>query len=100
MQFSETYAFNFTGCQPTNGTIEGTVNEEGDPLNYVEHIQIFLTVRYAHRGFVRVQAVSPSGKYFKSRIALTIKVVLHKQTKHVLIGWGRDSINRKCGKRY
>lgn len=63
MQFSETYAFNFTGCRPTNGSnSQSTINEEGEPVNYVEHIQIFLTVRYNHRGLVRVQVISPSGE--------------------------------------
>ncbi|VUZ56328.1 unnamed protein product, partial [Hymenolepis diminuta] len=62
VQFSETYAFNFTGCRPTNGSnSQSTINEEGEPVNYVEHIQIFLTVRYNHRGLVRVQVISPSG---------------------------------------
>uniref|UniRef100_A0A5K3FW18 DDE Tnp4 domain-containing protein n=1 Tax=Mesocestoides corti TaxID=53468 RepID=A0A5K3FW18_MESCO len=66
--FSETYAFNFTGCRAASiSTLDGSqvpqhkIKEEGEPVAYIEHIQVFMTVRYAHRGLVRVRVVSPSG---------------------------------------
>ncbi|CDS42286.1 proprotein convertase subtilisin:kexin type 5 [Echinococcus multilocularis] len=61
--FSETYTFNFTGCRPflAADSSSGRINEEGEPIAFVEHIQVFMTVRYDHRGLVRVRVVSPSG---------------------------------------
>ncbi|VDK21054.1 unnamed protein product [Taenia asiatica] len=61
--FSETYTFNFTGCRPSLApdNSNGRINEEGEPIAFVEHIQVFMTVRYDHRGLVRVRVISPSG---------------------------------------
>lgn len=67
--FSEMYVFNFTGCQQS-GTEEfdgvsfrsyRKIAEEGEPVSYLEHVQVFMTVRYGHRGLVRVRVQSPSG---------------------------------------
>ncbi|KAL5110679.1 Proprotein convertase subtilisin/kexin type 5 [Taenia crassiceps] len=61
--FSETYTFNFTGCRPSLApkNSNGRIKEEGEPIAFVEHIQVFMTVRYDHRGLVRVRVISPSG---------------------------------------
>ncbi|BHF64329.1 hypothetical protein SprV_0200733200 [Sparganum proliferum] len=60
--FAEVYALNFTGCRPRPSSWPGDrVEEEGQPVVFLEHIQLFLNIEYSHRGLLRIILQSPSG---------------------------------------
>uniref|UniRef100_A0A0V0J8S6 Proprotein convertase subtilisin/kexin type 5 n=1 Tax=Schistocephalus solidus TaxID=70667 RepID=A0A0V0J8S6_SCHSO len=60
--FAEVYALNFTGCRPRPSSWPGDrIDEEGEPVVFLEHVQLFLNIAYGHRGLLRIVLQSPSG---------------------------------------
>lgn len=61
------FAFSFSNPYPLKGKFRVTLTlpvtgcEKTNAINYIEHVQVILTVQYSRRGDLKITIISPSG---------------------------------------
>ncbi|VDQ03522.1 unnamed protein product, partial [Trichobilharzia regenti] len=66
-KFNHTLFLNFSGCQPKTQDNESlnklnkSTSENGTPIRYLEHVQVYADIVYQRRGLLRLSVISPSG---------------------------------------
>ncbi|CAH8440725.1 unnamed protein product [Dicrocoelium dendriticum] len=66
--FNHTLALNFSGCVPPP-RLDGqsytdylhSRSEDGSPVRYLEHVQLYADIDYQRRGLLQITMISPSG---------------------------------------
>ncbi|RTG84802.1 proprotein convertase subtilisin/kexin type 6 [Schistosoma bovis] len=67
-KFNHTLFLNFSGCQPKSRNSDSSnklnkrwTSENGTPIRYLEHVQVYADIVYERRGLLQLSVISPSG---------------------------------------
>ncbi|CAH8438525.1 unnamed protein product [Schistosoma rodhaini] len=67
-KFNHTLFLHFSGCRPKSGNSDSTnklnkrsTSENGTPIRYLEHVQVYADIVYERRGLLQLSVISPSG---------------------------------------
>lgn len=70
-KFNHTLFLNFSGCQPKSRNSDSSnklnkrwTSENGTPIRYLEHVQVYADIVYERRGLLQLSVISPSGMFF------------------------------------